>query len=110
MKTGNIHTDVGDHDVTSSFAELLTSLLTNFINLPAEQVDLAIEDAQRQICNFHGFERSTLWQVMEGEPNVILLTHIHQPQEMQVVTKQSDSGVLPYVAYVWGRTKLTHCI
>jgi PAS domain S-box-containing protein len=87
-------------DGTASFSELLTDLLTNFINLPVDQIDFTIEDAQRQICDFYGFERSTLWQVMESEPDIILLTHIHQPTDQPVVTKQADKGVLPYGSWI----------
>ena len=100
MKTDNNQSDVGGHEVTSSFAELLTDLLTNVINLPADQVDLAIEDAQRMICEFYGFDRSTVWQTMVGEPDVILLTHYHQPDDKQVVTKHTDQGVLPYGSWI----------
>jgi PAS domain S-box-containing protein len=100
METRNNHNDTDDHEVTTSFAELLTYLLTNFINIPTDQVDRAIEDALRQICDFHGFERSTIWQTTVGEPDVILLTHYYQPDYKQVVTKHTDQGVLPYGSWI----------
>jgi PAS domain S-box-containing protein len=59
---------------------LLTSLSSQFINLPADRIDSDIEDAQRRICELLDLDRSTLWQVCEEEPGTLLLTHIHQPQ------------------------------
>jgi transcriptional regulator with GAF, ATPase, and Fis domain len=49
-----------------------------FVNLPADRVDSEIEDAQRRICEYLDIDRSTLWQVVEGEPGALLLTHFHQ--------------------------------
>lgn len=61
------------------FETLLSDLSAKFVNLPAEQVDAEIENAQRRICELLDLDRSTLWQVSEGEPGVLLLTHWHHP-------------------------------
>jgi formate hydrogenlyase transcriptional activator len=61
------------------FETLLAELSAHFVNLPADQIDSEIEDAQRRICELLDVDRSTLWQVCEGEPGTLLLTHIHQP-------------------------------
>ena len=45
------------------FETLLAEISTLFINLPADQIDGKIEDAQRRICEFLDLDRSTLWQV-----------------------------------------------
>jgi transcriptional regulator with GAF, ATPase, and Fis domain len=58
---------------------LLAELSARFVNLPADRIDDVIEDAQRRICEFLDVDRSTLWQVCEGEPGTLLLTHLHQP-------------------------------
>ena len=63
------------------FERLLAEISTFFINLPANQIDGEIEHAQRRICEFLDLDRSTLWQVAEGEPETLLLTHFHQPPE-----------------------------
>ena len=83
MESRNVTNGTGVLEGQSAFADLLTELLTHFINIPADQVDCAIEDAQCKTCEFHGFDRSTLWQSVEGEPDVLLLTHIHQPEDNQ---------------------------
>jgi formate hydrogenlyase transcriptional activator len=64
------------------FETLLSELSARFVNMPADRIDSEIEDAQRRICEFLYLDRSTLLQVPEGEPGVLLLTHIHQPPEI----------------------------
>jgi formate hydrogenlyase transcriptional activator len=61
------------------FETLLAELSARFVNLPAEQLDGEIEGAQRRICELLDIDRSTLWQVCEGEPGTVLLTHVYQP-------------------------------
>ncbi len=60
---------------------LLVNMSARFVNLPADQIDSEIEDAQRRICEYLDIDRSTLWQVVEGEPEALLLTHFHQTPE-----------------------------
>jgi PAS domain-containing protein len=55
------------------FEALLVDLSTGFVALPADQVDGAIEDAQRRIVESLALDRSALFQLSaEGE---MLLTH-----------------------------------
>ncbi len=44
------------------FDTLLGELSARFINLPADQVNGGIEDAQRRICECLGLNLSSLWQ------------------------------------------------
>ena len=100
MKSRTELGDTGDLEGTSSFADLLTELLTHFINIPADQMNLAIEEAQRRICEFHGFERSTLWQKAEGESDVVLLTHVYQTADSVLIAKRNNNGMEPYGAWI----------
>ena len=61
------------------FDTLLAEISAHFVNLPTDQIDSEIEDAQRRIRELLDLDRSTLWQVPEREPGTLLLTHIHQP-------------------------------
>ena len=61
------------------FEALLAEISMHFVNLPADQIDSEVEDAQRRICELLDLDRCTLWQVSEGEPGTLLLTHFHQP-------------------------------
>ena len=47
------------------FEVLLADLSARFVNIPADQVDGAIEDAQERICQALGLDRSTLYQKRE---------------------------------------------
>ena len=57
---------------------LMVNIISRFVNLPADRIDSELEDAQRRICEFLDLDRSTLWQVVDGEPDSMLLTHFHQ--------------------------------
>jgi hypothetical protein len=63
---------------------LLTDISTLFINLPADRIDSEIEAAQRRVCEFLDLDRSSLFQVPEGEPETLLLTHVYQPSGSRV--------------------------
>lgn len=57
---------------------LLVEISTLFINLPVDQINSKIEDAQRCICEYLDLERSTLWQFQEQEPEILFLTNFYQ--------------------------------
>ncbi len=63
------------------FETLLADISARFVNLPAEQIDGAIEDAQRQVCECLGLDLSVLWQWSVESPRFFTLTHLHSPPE-----------------------------
>ena len=65
------------------FEKLLSEISSRFINIPAAELDREIEETQRRICELLDIDRSTLWQVREEAPGMLLLTHIHQPSEIR---------------------------
>jgi formate hydrogenlyase transcriptional activator len=73
------------------FETLLAELSGRFVNLPPDRIDSEIEDAQRRICELLDLDRSTLWQVPEGEPGMLLLTHIHQPAEIRATPERMNA-------------------
>jgi formate hydrogenlyase transcriptional activator len=80
-----------------SFETLLSEMSAQFINLPAEQVDGIIEDAQRRICEALGFDMSTLWQWSEEKTDCLILTHLHSPPDgPQRQTEIIAGEVLPW--------------
>jgi len=84
------------------FETLLAELSAHFVNLPSDRIDSEIEDAQRRICEHLDIDRSTLFQVPEQEPAVLLLTHIHQPPGSPPPPRRLDAGDL----YPWATQKL----
>jgi formate hydrogenlyase transcriptional activator len=78
------------------FEMLLTEISARFINLPAEQVESEIQNAQRRICESLHFDRSTVWQISEPNRSDDPLTHMYQYQEQEgapilerIATKES---------------------
>jgi formate hydrogenlyase transcriptional activator len=64
------------------FETLLAELSAHFVNLPVDIIDSEIEKAMSRICALLDIDRSTLWQVSEGDPQMLLLTNINQPQDI----------------------------
>ena len=63
----------GELEDRLQFERLLADLATGFVGLPADQVDGAIESAQRRIGETLGLDRSSLFQFLE--PGEMVLTH-----------------------------------
>jgi len=61
------------------FETLLTDISARFVNLPADQIDSEIEEAQRRVCECLGLDLSTLWQLSTENPALITLTHLYRP-------------------------------
>ena len=64
------------------FEALLTDLSLTFVNLPSDEVDREIEDAQRRICECLGLDLSGLWQWSGKTRSDLVLTHIFHPPDM----------------------------
>ncbi|KAB2889814.1 MAG: PAS domain-containing protein [Desulfobulbaceae bacterium] len=80
------------------FEKLLVDISARFINLPAEQVDDAIEDALRQICDRLGFDMSSLWQCTGDEHQEMRLTHLFGPPEGPHPSADIDAvGMFPWI-------------
>jgi formate hydrogenlyase transcriptional activator len=59
------------------FEMLLAELAAHFINLPADQVDAAIEDAQRRVCERLDLDGAMLWQLSPDDPDTMFPSHQH---------------------------------
>lgn len=63
------------------FEALITEISAHFVNLPADQIDAQIEDAQRCICECLGVDLSALWQWSERSPHFLTITHLYSLPE-----------------------------
>jgi len=63
------------------FERLISDLSSRFINLAPPEVDRAIEDALRRVCEFLGVDLAVLWQWTAALPAVIRPTHAYCAQE-----------------------------
>jgi formate hydrogenlyase transcriptional activator len=73
---------------------LLIELSARFINLPSDQVDREIEEAQRRICESLGLDRSTLWHQPVDEPDALALTHTWQRSDAPPTPARADAQTL----------------
>jgi formate hydrogenlyase transcriptional activator len=81
------------HGIETSLAELAA----RFINLPTDQLDDAIEEAQRLVCESLGLDRSALFQRSDQEPERLSLTHWYLRAGAKV---PSANGPLKLVIHV----------
>ena len=58
--------------------KLLADISAKFVNVPAGEIDLQIEDALRRICWFHQIDHASLWQGVPENPDVVVLTHLYR--------------------------------
>jgi formate hydrogenlyase transcriptional activator len=71
-----VHTELEER---LRFETLLADLSSKFINLPAGEVDRAIENAQRRVCEFLRIDLCALWQWTDDTPRYITITHLYRP-------------------------------
>jgi PAS domain S-box-containing protein len=60
------------------FETLVADISARFVNVPADQVDSEIQEAQRRICECLKIEHSSLWQVAPEKPGALVLTHLYR--------------------------------
>jgi formate hydrogenlyase transcriptional activator len=61
------------------FETLLADISARFVNLPADQIDGEIENAQRRICECLGLDLSSLWEWSDETSGFVRLTHFYRP-------------------------------
>jgi transcriptional regulator with GAF, ATPase, and Fis domain len=59
------------------FATLLAALSSKFVNLPPGDVDAAIDDALRSVCEAQGIDFAALWEWPTDRREVLTLTHCY---------------------------------
>ena len=91
-----IHCTAGKH---RHFEALLTDISARFVNLPIEQIDDTIEDAQREICEFLGVDLSALWQWTDQSPHILTLTHLYSPPPP--LGPERPDGINAQEAFPW---------
>ena len=90
--------DFGKRGQPLHFETLLADLSARFIHLPVEQVDDAIVDAQRRICECIGLDVVVLWQWEVDARGLFTLTHHYRRREGPPLTRQLQAAD----AFPWG--------
>ena len=68
------------------------------------EMDQAIEEAQRLLCRELGLDRCSIYQVSDSEPDLMLLTHLHQPDDGPQAQKQA--APVPLSSSYWFADRL----
>ena len=84
------------------FETMLAEISARFVNLPTDQIDAEIEDAQRRICECLGLDLSSLWQWSDEPPHFMTVTHLHSPPE----GPSRPEGIDAQEAFPWVLEKL----
>jgi len=79
------------------FEILLTELLARFVNIPDEQVDGAIQNAQQRICEALGLDRSILYELREPSRDFVT-THGWAKPEFKASPPLLASNLYPWAA------------
>jgi len=70
------------------FESLLAGLSSKFINVPTDQVDAIIEEAQRRFCEWLGIDLCVLWQWEFDAPGIFTLTHYYRRVHGPPISRQ----------------------
>jgi len=73
------------------FETLLADISARFVNLPADQIDDEIEEAQRRVCECLGLDLSALWQWSVEAPGLLTLTHLYRTLEGPPLPEPMDA-------------------
>jgi PAS domain S-box-containing protein len=73
------------------FETLLAELSARFVNVPAEELDSEIEDAQRRVCECLGLDGSSLWQASMENPRLLTMTHMYRAVEAPPIPDRVDA-------------------
>ncbi|MHC9541319.1 MAG: ATP-binding protein [Vulcanimicrobiota bacterium] len=79
-----------DLEIRLRFEAMLADLSAHFINLPAEQVDGEIIEAQHRVCECLGIDLSAVWQWTDA-PHSLKLTHLYRPIGGPPLPEPADS-------------------
>lgn len=74
------------------FDVLLSEISADFINMPSDQLDKGIEDAQRRVCECLELDLSALWQWDAIDSNTLQLTHLYRPLGGPPVPEKMDAN------------------
>jgi PAS domain S-box-containing protein len=78
------------------FETLISDLSSQFVNVPAGEVDGGIEDALRRLCESLRFDLAVLWQWSVAAPGLITPTHAYHGWEGLRITEPLSQQQFPW--------------
>jgi len=76
------------------FEMMLADISARFVNLPSDQIDGAIADTQRRVCECLGLDLSSLWQWTTDGQKLLTMTHIYRVLEGPQIPEPVDAQEL----------------
>jgi len=83
------------------FEMLLADICAQFINVAPTELDSKIESAQRLICKSLGVNHSSVWQVSEDNPDLLVMTHAYRDPKLKPLPTRPILN--NYFPWAWGR-------
>jgi formate hydrogenlyase transcriptional activator len=84
------------------FEMLLADVCAQFVNVAPSDVDSKIQNAQRVICESLSVDHSSVWQVSEENPDLLVMTHVYRgPNLKPLPLRPSAKEYFP-----WGYNKI----
>ena len=80
-----------------AFETMLADLSSKFVNLEPGELDSAIEDALRRVCELLGIDLAVLWQWSAADPYVIAPTHAYPPVERVLPPQPLHEEQFPWI-------------
>ncbi len=84
------------------FEEMLADVTAHFIKLPPDQMDGAIVDVLRRVCECLGLDLCALWQWSVDPPGLLTLTHIYRSLEGPPLPEPMDAEAY----FPWSREQV----
>ena len=73
-------------------AGLIADISSMFVNLPPNQVERKIMDAERRVCEFLALDLAALWQWSDEAPGSLMLTHFYRAGDGLQPPEQMNAG------------------
>jgi signal transduction histidine kinase len=78
-------------------AAMIADISSKFVNLPADQVDREIFDAQRRICELMEIDLSALWQRTARHPSSFTATHLYSLEHGPQLAGEMTDDDFPWI-------------
>jgi PAS domain S-box-containing protein len=84
------------------FELLLADVCAQFVSVAASDVDSKIENAQRVMCESLRMDQSSVWQVSEENPDLLVMTHVYRDPNLKPLPLRPNAKEY----FPWGYNKV----
>jgi PAS domain S-box-containing protein len=91
------------HSSATTLQDIITALSTEFINLPADEIDGAITEALKRVGEFAGVDRAYVFLV---DPDAARMTNTHEWCRAGITPQIANLQNVPVEAYEWCMSRI----